>query len=409
MGNPLNERQQAVLEWIAAGCRAGEQPAERHKVSAVALARQNLILLDNRWGTPWRAKLTPLGRYWLEHREYPPAGAVLEPLLDADEPEGEAAGRTLSDAEFVNRRRVLKSDWIARGRAMSELNLPDQWALHTALQPSTETLADANALNDYRNLARHDPERVSEAALAWERYQHAHELMLQQAALTGPGQDTDAVPTRRKRKDRPLSVRAVARPEPDLGRLAQLLVQLATQAAKERADDPDMPAEERQRSQTSSALLSRLEHHRPAPVRPPREERKHRVGSPSQPALRTMPTAITAKLTEASVCHDAGSHLAAVLVARSAVVDVLHDFGEPASSDDLASALTRLADRRHLSQQTAALAGSQRCLAMVPTHTPVTAVEVQTLMNAVGLLVAELYKATPTEEGALECRIVDQK
>jgi len=46
---------------------------------------------------------------------------------------------------------------------------------------------------------------------------------------------------------------------------------------------------------------------------------------------------------------------------------------------------------------------------MVPTHPPDTAVEVQTLLNAVGLLVAELYKATPTEEGVFECRIVDQK
>ncbi|MCA0323491.1 MAG: hypothetical protein LCH60_13190 [Actinobacteria bacterium] len=234
MGNPLNERQEAVLEWIAAGCRAGEEPVERHKVSAVALARQNLILLDNRWGTPWRARLTPLGRYWLEHREYPPAGAILEPLLDVDEFESKAAGGTLSDAEFVNRRRVLKSDWIAHGPAMSRLDLPDQWALHAALQPSKETLADADALDDYRNLARHDSERVPEAASAWERYQHVDELMLQQTALTNPDQDTNTTPPRRKRKDRPLSVRALARPEPDLGRLAQLVVHLAIQAAKER-------------------------------------------------------------------------------------------------------------------------------------------------------------------------------
>lgn len=158
-----------------------------------------------------------------------------------------------------------------------------------------------------------------------------------------------------------------------------------------------MPVEERQRSQTSSALLSSLEYHQPVKVVPPRTDPKHRVGRPSQPALRMMPTAIAAKLNEASACHDAGSHLAAVLVARSTVADVLQDFGEPASSDDLASVLTRLADRRHLSQQTAALAGSQRCLAMVPTHPPVTAVEVQTLLNTVALLVTELYQARSTE------------
>lgn len=386
MANPLNERQEAVLEWIAAGCRAGEEPVERHKVSAVALARQQLILLDNRWGMPWRAKLTPLGRYWLEHREYPPAGAILEPLLDVEEPESKAAGGTLSDAEFVNRRRALKSDWIARGPAMSRQDLPDQWTLHAAFQPSEEALADADALNDFRNLARHDPERVSEAASAWERYQRVHKLMLQQATLTAPGEDT--APPRRRRKDRSLSVRALARPEPDLGRLAQLVVHLAAKAAKERADDPGMPAEEKQRSQTSSKLLGRLEHHQPMKVAPPR---KHRVGSPSQPAPRPMPTAIAAKLDEASACHDAGSHLAAVLVVRSVVADILQDFGEPASSGDLASALATLVDQRHLSQQTAALAGLQRCLTVVPTHPPVTPDELQALLHTVALVLAELY------------------
>lgn len=397
MGNPLNERQATVLEWIAAGCRAGEEPVERHKVSAVALARQNLILLDNRWGTPWRAALTPLGRYWLEHREYPPAGAILEPLLDVNEPESKAAGGALADAEFVNQRRVLKSDWIAHGPAMSRLDLPDQWALHAAFQPSKETLADADALNDYRNLARHDPERVAEAASAWERHQQVHELMRQHAAPTAPDQEIGTTPPRRKRENRPLSVRALARPEPDLGRLAQLVVHLAAQAAKERADDPDMPAEERQRPQTSSTLLSRLEYHRPVKVVPPRTDRKYRVGRPSQPAPRTMPTAIAAKLNEASACHDAGSHLAAVLVARSAVADVLQDFGEPASSDDLASVLTALVDQRRLSQKTAALIGMQRCLTVVPTHPPVTPDEVQALLHSVALLVAELYQARSTE------------
>ncbi|MGV1004229.1 MAG: hypothetical protein ACOYEV_05570 [Candidatus Nanopelagicales bacterium] len=165
------------------------------------------------------------GPVLVEHREYPPAGTVLEPLLDVDELKSEAAGGTLSDAEFVNRRRVLKSDWIAHGPVMSRLDLPDQWALDAAFQPGKATLADADALNDYRNLTRHDPEGASEAASAWQRYQHVRELMPQQAALTTTGQDTNTTPPRRKRKDRrPLSARALARPDPDLGRLAQLVV-----------------------------------------------------------------------------------------------------------------------------------------------------------------------------------------
>jgi len=170
----------------------------------------------------------------------------------------------------------------------------------------------------------------------------------------------------------------------------------ATDSTKKRADDPDVPAEERHRSQTSSVLLSRLES-LPVKVVPPQKYRKHRAGRPSQPAPRTLPPAIAAKLNEASACHNAGSHLAAALVARSAVADILQDFGEPASSDDLAGAMTRLVDQRHLSQQTASLVGSQRCLTVVPTHPPVTPDEVQALLHSVTLLIADLYQARSTE------------
>lgn len=220
--------------------------------------------------------------------------------------------------------------------------------------------------------------------------------MPRQASPTATGQEIGTTLPRRKRENRPLSVRALARPAPDLGRLAQLVVHLAVQAAKEQADDPDVPAEERQRSQTSSTLLSQLES-QPVRVIPPRTDRQHQAGRPSQPTPRTMPTAIAAKLNEASACHNAGSHLAAALVARSAVADILQDFGERASSDDLASVLTGLVDQRHLSQQTAALAASQRCPTVVPTYPPVTPDEVQTLQHTVALLVAELYQARSTE------------
>lgn len=129
MGYPLNERQVAVLEWIAGGCRAGEEPVERHKQSAVALANRRLILLDRVYEQPWRARLTPLGRYWLEHRAYPPDGTMLEPLIETDS-DLDGPGDGLSDAEFINRRRVLKADWAGHGPALSRLRMADQWVLH---------------------------------------------------------------------------------------------------------------------------------------------------------------------------------------------------------------------------------------------------------------------------------------
>src|SRR5690554_3010886 len=97
VGAPLNDRQRAVLDWIAAGCPAGEEPVPTYKHSASALASRGLIDLDNRYGTPWRARLTARGRYWLEHGAYPPVGMVLEPLIEVDDTQGEE----VSDAEFV--------------------------------------------------------------------------------------------------------------------------------------------------------------------------------------------------------------------------------------------------------------------------------------------------------------------
>ncbi len=128
MGAPLNDRQRAVLDWIAAGCPAGEEPVPTYKHSASALASRGLIDLDNRYGTPWRARLTARGRYWLEHGAYPPVGMVLEPLIEVDDTQGEE----VSDAEFVNRRRVLRSDWDSGGQALTYLELSEQWALHAA-------------------------------------------------------------------------------------------------------------------------------------------------------------------------------------------------------------------------------------------------------------------------------------
>ncbi len=148
MGSAMNERQKAVLEWIAAGCRPGEEPVERHRQTAASLEGRGLIHLDREYGKLWRAWLTPLGRYWIEHHAYPPAGTILEPLIETG-PESALATASLSDAEFINRRRIMKADWAQDGFALVWLDPNDQRALHYAFQPSKDQLLDADALEDY--------------------------------------------------------------------------------------------------------------------------------------------------------------------------------------------------------------------------------------------------------------------
>ncbi|WP_150462943.1 hypothetical protein [Nesterenkonia ebinurensis] len=365
---------------------------ERHRQTAASLANRGLILLDRGYDRPWRARLTPLGRYWLEHRHYPPQGTVLEPLIET-EPEADPADGGLSDGEFMNRRRVLKSDWAAHGFALSWLEVTDQWTLHAVYQPSRNELSDTEALDDYRTWEQEDPDKVAESALVWVRYEaareHAQEVAAQEAARREPG----IKPPHRKQKDRNLSARALARPEPDIGKLAHLVTQMAAQMARESAEDPDATAEERERARGSAALLGSLEFHSVPETLRPRRKRKPRPVMPDPP--RSVPAEIDAKLKEAWSCHRAGTHLAAVLVTRSTVTDILTDAGESARSDDLITPLIRLAEQKRLGGGVAESAAALRCLAIVPAHPPVTEDESAVLLNTVVRIVADLYPGGP--------------
>lgn len=397
MGSPLNERQRAVLEWIAAGCRVGEEPVERYKQSAVALANRRLIVLDNRWGTPWRAQLTPLGRYWLDHGTYPPVGTVLEPLIEQDDdatagPKGEE----VSDADFINRRRVLASDWSTGGRVLSCLELDDQWALHAAYQPSKD-LSDAQALAGYRALVAEGHDRVAQAPEAWEAYGSAHERVQLELARAQQQKEAGVVPRRRRQQDRNLSVRGLARPEPDIEKLAHVLINIALTKAK--ADKASAGAEDgRDPDRTATDWLAGLAY-RPLPRPPASRPSWGRKASGRQRAdaisERVILTAVDAKLKEAWSCHRAGTHLAAVLVARTALSDALADAGAP-RPDSLIESLDTLAQQGHLSSDLARRAAATRSLAVVPSHPPVTADEAEALLNLVVEIITRIYPGGPT-------------
>ncbi len=388
----MNDRQKAVLEWIAAGCLAGEEPVEHHKQTAASLAGRGLIQLDRGYGKQWRAWLTPLGRYWVEHRSYPPAGTVLEPLIETG-PEPAEVNDPLSDAEFINRRRIMKADWAQHGFALIWLEPEDQRALHYAFQPSKERLSDADALEDYRAMEEAEPGKVAEVAELWHLYEHAFERAKAAAAHREEMREAGIKPPRKRQKDRKYVVRALARPEIDMEKLAQLVIHMAAENARTQAEDPALSDAEKERAKGTAALLAKMEF-QPMPVppsRPPREKKTpvaHHVP-------KKIPPAIDAKIREAWSCHQAGSDLAAVLVARSAVADMLSDCGAPAQSDDLGTALPRLVDAGRLTPATAQEAGRLRCLTVVPSHPPVTPGETSALLNMVVNILSELYPGGP--------------
>ena len=64
--NPrLNDRQTAVLLWIAEGCPEGRWEGYAHRVSAAALRSRGLVRISGR-GQTWTAELTDAGRDFLE-------------------------------------------------------------------------------------------------------------------------------------------------------------------------------------------------------------------------------------------------------------------------------------------------------------------------------------------------------
>ncbi len=69
----VNDRQRAVLDWIADGCPEGVFEGEGHKVSAAALRARGLVRVRGR-GQTWNAELTDRGRAFLDGSPASPPG-----------------------------------------------------------------------------------------------------------------------------------------------------------------------------------------------------------------------------------------------------------------------------------------------------------------------------------------------
>lgn len=67
----LNDKQLEVLSWVRDGASVDQYEGFAHRVVARALHNRRLIEVKGR-GAKWQATLTPAGRYYLEHHDYPP-------------------------------------------------------------------------------------------------------------------------------------------------------------------------------------------------------------------------------------------------------------------------------------------------------------------------------------------------
>jgi hypothetical protein len=75
LSDPLNERQLAVLRWIADGCPDGVMDGHAFKVTARALHDRKLVAVSKHGGA-WQATVTERGEFYLEHGRLPVDGAA---------------------------------------------------------------------------------------------------------------------------------------------------------------------------------------------------------------------------------------------------------------------------------------------------------------------------------------------
>jgi hypothetical protein len=135
----------------------------------------------------------------------------------------------LTNHQHLVRRTTLHAMWAECQIAYSAAPLAQQWELHRYYQ----TIVDAT---DEELIANRKALEETEQSLS-HRAGKTYAAVVQAASCykTRAQPPTPAVPG--KSKDRVITVRAVARPEPDLKKVAMALIMLAEQQAKDQDDE----------------------------------------------------------------------------------------------------------------------------------------------------------------------------
>ncbi len=141
MQRPVNDRQRAVLDWLAAD-PDDAPPVPGYKNVAIALQTRGLAQVSRPRGV-WTATLTDAGRYYHENGCYPPAGPNRPHPVGATPPASESPGtlkpkrRTISarkrrlepepEFEVDSPKRVRAQGFKLRGDALRVPDEPDPW------------------------------------------------------------------------------------------------------------------------------------------------------------------------------------------------------------------------------------------------------------------------------------------
>jgi len=210
---------------------------------------------------------------------------------------------------------------------MSYLTANEQWALHAAYHPSKDDMSDAEALAAYHAMEKDHPDRIA-AEAAGARFAAATGQAQDEARKKEQEQAAGVIPKRRIAKNRSLQVWALVSPEIDIEKLARLIVDMAMRDDLGLFGDRKPPDTNQQvtqdsskrRTKDSSGLIAASS--RKAPPR---------AKAPAARLPRPMPSTIRTKIDETWKCLEAKSYLTAILVARSAVADILTTPSDKAS------------------------------------------------------------------------------
>ncbi|WP_214975147.1 hypothetical protein [Streptomyces sp. ISL-100] len=152
MQRDLNERQQAVLDWISNGCPDGIWNDTTYKVSAQALQNRGLVKITKRRGC-WTAQLTDKGRQYSSGENSSPAGT------SSRTPEAPSTGarkprpRTTPKAHAIYADRLLEELAANNGFLIKPIDTDPHavnWASRVSITRKSGKIPDTQELHGYR-------------------------------------------------------------------------------------------------------------------------------------------------------------------------------------------------------------------------------------------------------------------
>ena len=134
----------------------------------------------------------------------------------------------LTNTDYLNIRHYLAGVWRQDRSAFGLVSSADQQRLHAYFR-LTEELTDTESLKHRTDLTRGHPSLPHGAGRALRHLANPRQSLRRRPARA-------VAPSRRGSREHNITVRAIVRPQPDVKRLAQALLALARQEAREQQE-----------------------------------------------------------------------------------------------------------------------------------------------------------------------------